>query len=209
MRIAASPWPSIACSGWSPFSNRPEASERSPSRVEVRWMLGPFQVAASISTRVVPGRTSERSPPMMPAIEVGPLSSAMTTMSGSSTRSTSSSVVITSPSTARRTTSRPPATRSKSNACIGCPVASMTKFVMSTTLLIGRMPAADRRAFSQSGEGPMLTASNSRAVKRGFSSGSWTSMVTPGTSPVPPGSSRHGGGASGAPVAACSSRATP
>src|SRR3712207_3902080 len=87
--------------------------------------------------------------------------------------------------------------------------ASITKFVMSTTLLMGRMPAAVSRAFNHSGDGPMVTSSYSRAVKRGHSSGSSTSTVTPGTSPGCPGSSDHGGGASGAPVAAWSSRATP
>ena len=172
-------------------------------------MFGPFQVAASISTRVVVSRTSERSPPMIPAIEVGPSSSAMISVSGSKVRSTSSSVVMRSPSRARRTTRWPPATRSKSKACIGWPEPSITKFVMSTTLLIGRMPAADRRAFSQSGDGPIVTSSNRRAVKRGHRSGSSTSIRTPGTSPGVPGSSLHGGGASGAPVAAWTSRATP
>ena len=54
---------------------------------------------------------------------------------------------------------------------------------MSTTLLIGRMPAAVNRALSHSGEGPIVTPSYSRAVKRGQSSRSWTSMLTPGTSP--------------------------
>ncbi len=88
-----------------------------------------------------------------------------------------------SPSRARRTTRWPPATRSKSNACIGWPLTSITKLVMSTTLLIGRMPAADSRAFSHSGDGPMVTSSNSRAVKRGHRSGSSTSIRTPGTSP--------------------------
>ncbi len=138
--IAASAWPSMPCSGCRPFSKRPLASVRRPSRVDVRCRFGPFQVAASISTRVVVSRTSERSPPIRPAIEVGPSSSQMISVSGSSSRSTSSSVVSFSPSRARLTTSRPPATRSKSNACIGWPVASITKLVMSTTLLIGRMP---------------------------------------------------------------------
>ena len=80
---------------------------------------------------------------------------------------------------------------------------------MSTTLLIGRMPAAVSRAFSHSGDGPIFTSSYRRAVKRGHSSGSWTSMLTPGTSPGLPGSLLHGGGVSGAPVAAWTSRATP
>ena len=99
---------------------------RRPSRVDVRWMFGPFHVAASISTRVVESRTSERAPPITPAIDVGPSASSITHISASSLRSTSSSVVIASPSRARRTTSVPPATRSASKACIGCPVSSIT-----------------------------------------------------------------------------------
>ena len=66
-------WPHIVISGASPFSKRPEASVRSPSRCDVRCRFGPFQLAASISTRVVLGCTSERWPPMMPAIDVGPV----------------------------------------------------------------------------------------------------------------------------------------
>ena len=207
--LVATIWPSIACSGASPFSKRPEASVRRASLVEVRWRLGPCQLAASISTRVVVPRTSERSPPIRPAIEVGPSSSAISRTLGSSVRSTSSSVVIFSPSRARRTVSLPPATRSKSKACNGCPVSSIAKLVMSTTLLIGRWPAADRRAFSHAGDGPIVTSSNSRAVKRGQRSGSSTTTSAPGTSPGVPGSSAHGGGESGAPVIACTSRATP
>ena len=43
-------------------------------------MFGPFQFAASISTRVVPSLTSERMPPITPAIEVGPSASSITSM---------------------------------------------------------------------------------------------------------------------------------
>ena len=80
MSRVATIWPSIACSGAKPFSKRPLASLRRPRTCEVRWMLGPFQLAASISTRVVPSWTSERSPPMTPAIEVGPSASSMTSI---------------------------------------------------------------------------------------------------------------------------------
>ena len=48
---------------------------------EVRWTFGPSQVATSISTRVVPSWTSERAPPITPAIDVGPSSSSITTIS--------------------------------------------------------------------------------------------------------------------------------
>src|ERR1700691_4866227 len=111
---------------------------------------------------------------------------------------------------------------------------------MSTTLLMGRCPAADRRAFSHGGEGPIVTSSNARAVKRGQRAGHSTvpsktpspprareasslesADASPETGDAPPfcasarsapplpRSSPHGSGASGAPVAACSSRATP
>ncbi len=113
-------------SGESPFSKRLEASERSASRVEVRWMLGPSQTADSSSTVVVPSWTSERAPPITPASEVGPSASQITTMSGSSLRVSPSSVSSTSPSRPSRTISCPPATRSRSKACSGWPVSSIT-----------------------------------------------------------------------------------
>ena len=59
-------WPHIVISGARPFSKRAEASVRRLSRCDVRCRFGPFQLAASISTRVVVGWTSERWPPMMP-----------------------------------------------------------------------------------------------------------------------------------------------
>ncbi len=81
---------------------------------------------------------------------------------------------------------------------------------MSTTFEIGRIPAASRRAASHSGEGPTVTPSNTRAVKRGQSSGHSTTISIPAGAPSSePGSAVHGAGASAAPVAACSSRATP
>ena len=80
---------------------------------------------------------------------------------------------------------------------------------MSTTLLIGRCPEAISRAFSHAGDGPIVTSSNSRAVKRGHRSGASTVISTPSIGPGVPGSSSHGGGFSGAPVAACTSRAAP
>ena len=83
---------------------------------------------------------------------------------------------------------------------------------MSTTLLIGRCPAAVRRACSQSGEGATVTSVKTRAVKRGQSSG--TSTVTEAwsaTSPPPSAaaSSAQGSAASGAAEIAWTSRATP
>ena len=80
---------------------------------------------------------------------------------------------------------------------------------MSTTFEIGRCPAAISLAFSHGGEGPIVTFSNTRAVKRGQSSGQRTSMLAASTGPGAPGSPAHGGFDSGAPVAAWASRATP
>ncbi len=80
---------------------------------------------------------------------------------------------------------------------------------MSTTLLIVRCPAAARRAFSHGGEGAIVTSSNTRAVNREHRSGHSTRTSAPATGPVEPGSSLQGASASDAPVAACSSRATP
>ena len=56
---------------------------RRPSAFEVRMMFGPTQVAASISTRVVPSETSEIWPPMIPAIPLGPSASQTSAISGS------------------------------------------------------------------------------------------------------------------------------
>ena len=77
MSFVATICASIACSTDNPFSKRALASERRPSFGDVAWMFGPSQLATSMSTRVVSGWTSERIPPMTPAIEVGPSSSAM------------------------------------------------------------------------------------------------------------------------------------
>ncbi len=76
---------------------------------------------------------------------------------------------------------------------------------MSTTLLIGRWPAAISFAFSHSGEGPIVTSSKTRAVKRGQSSG--TSTVTEAKSEASPSpaasaSPSHGAVPRGAPVIA-------
>ena len=48
---------------------------------------------------------------------------------------------------------RAPRTSLRSKACMGWPVSSMTKLVMSTMLLMGRIPAARRDACIHFGEG--------------------------------------------------------
>ena len=89
-------------------------------------MFGPTQVAASISTRVVSSDTSEICPPITPPMPDGPSASHTSVMLESRVRSTSSSVVIFSPSRARLTSIRLPRTRSRSYACTGWPIASIT-----------------------------------------------------------------------------------
>ena len=116
----------IASSGCSCFSNRADASVRSPSAFDVRMMFGPTHVAASIRTRVVLSDTSEISPPMTPAIPLGPSASQTSAISPVKVRSAPSRVVIVSPSPARRTTIWRPRTSSRSNACSGWPTQSIT-----------------------------------------------------------------------------------
>ena len=175
-------------------------------------MFGPSQVAASISTRVVPSWTSERAPPMTPAIDVGPSSSAISTTSGSSARSTSSSVVIRSPSRG--------AAHDQVRARDAVEVERVQRLAGEQHHVVGDVddvvdraagPAASRRAFSHGGDGPIVTSSNARAVKRGHRSATSTSIAHAGDRVARPGAGRrsHGGGPSGAPVAAWTSRATP
>ena len=119
-------WARMQRSGCSCFSKREEASERRPSRREVRRMLVPFQLATSSRTLVVSSETSETWPPMIPAMPEGPFSSQTRTVSASKRRSSPSRVVIVSPSSAARTVSAPFGTLSRSKACRGCAVSSIT-----------------------------------------------------------------------------------
>ena len=96
-----------------------------PSVRPVRAVVIGSQSADSISTSVVFSSQPECSPPMMPAIDSTPLSSAMTHMSGVSVYSRPSSASTFSPSRARRTT-RLPATFFASNTCSGRPRSKVT-----------------------------------------------------------------------------------
>ena len=89
-------------------------------------MLTPFQVATSSSTPVVVSETSETWPPMIPATPEGPFRSQTRTMSSSKVRSTPSRVVNFSPCFAVLTISSPSGTLSRSKACSGCAVISIT-----------------------------------------------------------------------------------
>ena len=112
--LEAIAWARIVSAGWSCFSNRAEASERSDSRREVRSTFAPFQFATSSSTSVVSSETSETWPPISAAIPVGWSRSQTSTVSASSSRSTPSSVVIFSPGRAVRTISSPPGSFARS-----------------------------------------------------------------------------------------------
>jgi hypothetical protein len=107
-----------------PRSHRLDASLCSLCRRQVRATITGSQCAASNSTSTVDGRTSEVSPPITAASEIGPVSSQITMSSGSSVRAVPSRVVSRSPARARRTTSGP-RNAARSNACIGWPSSSM------------------------------------------------------------------------------------
>ena len=68
-----------------------------------------------------------------------------------------------------------------------------------------------RRCFSHSGEGPIFTSSNARAVNRRHTSGSIVTLTWSSALSEPEGSTSPavGSSASGAPLKAWTSRATP
>jgi hypothetical protein len=107
-----------------PRSQRLDASLLSRCRRQVRATITGSQCAASNSTSTVDGVTSDVSPPITAASEIGPVPSQMIMSSGSSVRATPSSVVSVSPGFARRTTSGP-RSAARSKACIGWPSSSM------------------------------------------------------------------------------------
>jgi hypothetical protein len=106
-------------------SNRFEASDGSLCLRTVRAIDAGSQTAASRRMSVLSSRTSVLAPPITPASDTGPVSSAMTMSSGSSSRTVSSSVVSFSPGFACRTTS-PPLIDGVSKACMGWPISSIT-----------------------------------------------------------------------------------
>ena len=125
-----------------PFSYLPEASVLSPSFLEVCLTEEPTKLADSRTTVSVSGLISESSPPITPATATGPFASFIISMESSKLLSTPSRVVNFDPSSATSTTILPPAKLLISKACSGCPYSIITKFVMSTMLLIGLIPAA-------------------------------------------------------------------
>ena len=143
----------------------------------VRRMPMAEKQALSSRISVVSASTSELAPPMIPARATGRLASQIISISGSSWCSFPSRVTKLSPTLARRTTILPPASLLKSKACRGWPYSSMTKLVISTILLIGRMPTASNRCCSHQGEGPICTFLTSRAAYRGQSATASTSTL--------------------------------
>ncbi len=114
-----------AASKSAPRSKRCEASVCRPCRFDDLRIVAGSNHAASTSTFFVAGVIIESHPPITPASDNARRSSAITRSSGSSVRSTPSSVLSVSPARARRTT-MPPSIRSRSNACVGCPIACVT-----------------------------------------------------------------------------------
>ncbi len=169
-------------------------------------MRGPVHVAASISTSAVASPTSLRWPPMIPASEVGPASSAVTMARSSRVRSCPSRVVKRSPSFASRTMRCFPATWSQSKKCSGWPSSSMAKFEMSTTLLSGRCPASASRTRIQAGAGRIRTPLTRWNTNRLQSS---VSIVTRASSVSPSYCTWLDGSRNGTPNDAASSRARP
>jgi len=127
-------------------------------------------------------------------------------MRGSSSRSWPSRVVNRSPARASRTIRWPPLTRAKSKKCSGCPSSSITKFEMSTRLLIGRCPASARRIRIAAGPGAMRSPLARAKTKRLQST---VSIVTRASCAGWPRVRSTGGSRSAVPKAAASSRAKP
>ena len=90
-----------------PFSWRMLASERRPRRRAVLRIVGPWKIADSRITRVVPALTSVLAPPMIPASPIARSASAITSIRASSVRCSWSIVSSTSPARPRRTTILP------------------------------------------------------------------------------------------------------
>ena len=123
----ATAWASSAPSGGRPFSKRAEASLRRPIFDDVRLMFGPFQVATSSSTRVVVScdLRAQRRPSRRRATSARRRRRSRRRRGRARAPGRRASSIV-SPSRAARTTSRPPAMRSRSKACSGWPVSSIT-----------------------------------------------------------------------------------
>ena len=138
---------------------------------------------ASSSTSVVRAVTSVSSPPMMPARPTARARSAITRISGSSSRSLPSSVVSFSPARARRTTELAAGDRSRDRRRGAAGPISQRHEVGGVDDVVDRA-RADRLEpphAASSGDGPIFTPRITRAVKRGQPSGSSISTESPRT----------------------------
>ena len=204
--------PSSACSGARPFSKRALASLRSPSCSDVAWMFAASQLAASISTAVVSSCTSERLPPMTPAIDVGPSSSAISTTSSSTTRVWSSSVIDLLARGRAAHDEPAPGDAVEVEGVHRLP-GQQHHVVRDVDDVVDRALAGGHQARLQPGR--RGADRDVRERPRGEARAEVGRLDDDlarrcaSASSNDPGSSDHGGGASGAPVAACTSRATP
>ena len=103
-------------------------------------MLSRMNLADSNSSWVVFSVISLFRPPMMPASATGFAPSQMTRLLSFSWNSLPSRVTMDSSLRARRTMIWVLSSVDMSKACMGWPISSITKLVMSTTLLMLRRP---------------------------------------------------------------------
>ena len=153
--------------------------------------------------------------PMTPAIPTGPRSSAIRSVSASRSRSTWSSVSIRSPGLGPADDEAAPAV-ARGGDRVGVVrvdrLAELEHHVVraSTTLLIGRTPAARRRIWTRSGDGPIVTPPTQRPTNRGQSAVSRTSTVEAVGRPARrTRADRSPASGPWAPVTAATSRASP
>ena len=148
-----------------------------PSLRPVIAIVAGSHSADSTSTFVVASSQPVRAPPMTPAIDTGPSSSAITTTEASSAWVRPSRASSVSPATPRRTT-RLPRTLSASKTWSGRARSKVMKLVTSTSALIGRAPMARNRVRSQAGLGALRTSAMRRTANAGARASSSRSMLT-------------------------------
>ena len=162
--------PRTVFTGSCAFSKRMLASVRSLIADDVLRIDDAWKFALSSTTRVVFSLIALSPPPITPASAIAPAASAITRFEASSVYASSLSARNRSPAFAGRTKIVSPCSRSASNACIGCASSAITKFVISTMLLIGFSPIAVSRYCSHNGEGCTVTFSKTSALYRGHRS---------------------------------------
>ena len=157
----------------------------------------------------VSGPISDATPPMIPAIAIGPLGSAITRVSSVSVRSTWSSVSSRSPAAARRTTIRPVVDGRRVERVDRLAELEHDVVLASTTLLTGRIPAASNRPGRAGGTGRSGRRRPTAPTNRGQRSGSTTSTASCRSTGGPVSVTSSDGRRTGAPVTIEISRASP